>query len=176
MQKTFLFTLLFFLIFSNSVAAVPTTNPPTVTAYANMALLEMRLAMRSALEEGRIPKASAECMLALDESSFRDVYFSIISEGLSNKELEATEAFFRSPVGQKFAKQNLLKVHADFGRNIPEPLPSYSDAESEEFKKFAPTDAGDKLLTGKLFKNPEAKQKIGEHRLSLLVACRKKKF
>jgi len=146
-----------------------------VATFAKSSLIGMQLSVRRAQQQGKIPANVSGCVQSLDDSSFTAVFTTLLAENLSKSELQATEDFFSTSVGHKYAKHGLMQVYTSVGETPPEPLPTFSDAEYKGLEHFGSTTAGEKLIVRKVLESAPARQAIGSRIQTLLSQCRAKK-
>jgi len=147
----------------------------TVSVLARPALLGMQLSVRRGQQLGKVPPQVVQCVQSLRESSFNVVLASLLVERLSQKEVQAADEFFGTPVGKKFGRHILLQVFEAAGEQLPEALPDFSEAEYKELEDFSRTSAGDKLLVRKVLEDADARQAMSSQIQSLLGSCGEKR-
>jgi hypothetical protein len=174
--RSAIFIAVLLLVFKQALSEPLPESSIAVMTFAKSALLGMQLSVRKGQEQGKVPSSVAGCVQSLDDLSFREVFVSLVSSNLNDQEIQATEQFFHSSVGQKYAKHGRLQIYTSVGERPPEPLPSFSDAEYKEVEKFSLTSAGEKLIARKVLQGPAAQQAIGAHIQRLLKACNAKAF
>lgn len=140
--------------------------------FAKSALVGMQLSLKHGEQRGEIPAAVSQCVQSLDDSTFDNVFNTALVENLSTLELQATNEFFGSPVGQKYAKQGLMQLYAQVGEQPPEPMPSFSDHEYKRLEAFSRTSAGSKLMVQRVLESPTVRATIGSEINVLLRRCR----
>lgn len=161
--------------FTQAYAAEGSSGPSiAVTTFAKSSLIGMQLSVRKAERLGKIPANVSVCVQSLDDSSFTAVFATLLAENLSKSELQATEDFFSTRVGGKYARHGLMQVYASVGETPPEPPPTFSDAEYKELERFGNTTAGEKLIVRKVLESAPARQAIGSRIQTLLSQCRAK--
>jgi 2,4-dienoyl-CoA reductase-like NADH-dependent reductase (Old Yellow Enzyme family) len=146
--------------------------PATEEALARSALVGMQLSVRKAAAQGKVPDALVACVERFSSDSFVPVLHSFLEQNLSADEIAATEKFFLSEVGRKFAKAGIAQAHVAVGEQPPEPAPEVSDSEYAELEQFSRTAAGQKLLVQKVMEGQPVRQAIGARAKELLDSCR----
>ncbi|MBU1235298.1 MAG: hypothetical protein KJ634_04775 [Gammaproteobacteria bacterium] len=161
--------------FAQVFAADGSVSPSiAVATFAKSSLIGMQLSVRKAERQGKIPANVSACVQSLDDSSFTAVFATLLADNLSKSELQATEDFFSTRVGGKYAKHGLMQIYTSVGETPPEPLPTFSDAEYKELERFGSTTAGEKLIVRKVLESASARQAIGSRIQGLLSLCRTK--
>ena len=161
--------------FAQACAADESPSPSFAQAtFAKSSLVGMQLSVRRAQLQGKVPATVSECVQLLDDSSFIQVFASLLAENLTPSERQDTDHFFSTPVGRKYAKHGLMQVYTAVGETPPEPVPTFSDPEYKELERFASTTAGEKLIVRKVLENASARQSIGSRIQTLLNQCRAK--
>ncbi|MEO4049420.1 hypothetical protein AAFN46_20360 [Pseudomonas sp. CAU 1711] len=107
----------------------------------------------------------------MSTSSFTDVFESLLIENFSKEELQVTESFFQSPVGQKYALHGILQIYAAVGEPLPKSMPELSTSEYRDLEKFSLTKAGDKLIVQKIFESQSTRQVVSSRIRELLATC-----
>lgn len=159
------------LIGALSSPAYAADTPTTVQSFAQASLLGIQLAVKHGRQQGKIAAATAECVAAFKPDSFVEAFDKLMKSTLTEDEQQATEAFFNSATGVKFAKLGILQVYGAVGETAPEPLPVLTDAEKADVEAFSKTPAGDKLMLKKAFEQPEAMASINQRVKELLSQC-----
>jgi hypothetical protein len=148
------------------------TNPSVVAStFASSALLGMQLSVRKGSQQGRVSPGASKCVQVLGQSSFNDVFVSLLAETLSQSELQAAEAFFGTAVGKKYAQFGLMQVYTSAGETPPEQPPTFSDSEYKELEGFSRTSAGEKLIVRKILQSDSAQRTVGARTQSLVKSC-----
>lgn len=149
----------------------------TLTAqnFGQASLLAVQLAVKHAHQNGKMSAATADCVAALKPDSLSEAYDALLKKELTEEEQQATETFFKSATGVKYAKLNLLQVYGAMGEQAPEPLPQLSPAEMAEVQSFSKTPAGDKLMHQKALERPAAIAPVNQRASELLKQCAARK-
>ena len=157
---------------TRSSSAVSTTQSSvTVRAFAKSALLGMQLSVKRSHQAGKVTNAGASCVASLTPDSFADVYEGLLKSTFTAGEMKTTEEFFQRPIGHKYATHGLLKVYESSGHQAPEPLPSFSSAETKELVTFSKTAAGEKLIAKKVLSSAAASRALNARVAELLARC-----
>lgn len=159
---------------SSAVANPPNEKldtPATVNTLAQSALLGMQLSIKRGYQAGKVPGSVANCVAVLKTDSFAPMYEALLKSELTPAEQQATESFFKSSVGSKYAKHGLLQIYLAVGEKAPESLPSFSPAEMKELEGFSKTSAGEKLMIKKVMQTPAAAQAVNTTISQLLSQC-----
>jgi hypothetical protein len=108
-------------------------------------------AMKTGLRNNKtginLTDAQLACLNAVPHSQFSDVVTTALADGLSDDELAAAIAFYRTPAGTNYAKAIVTLMQ---GTSQPAPL---SDADAASVREFADGPVGDKLLKKALIPN-----------------------
>jgi hypothetical protein len=111
-------------------------------------------AMKTGLRNGKtginLSDAQSACLNAVPHRVFSDAVTAALAAGLSDAELAAAIAFYRTPAGARYA-QSIVAVTQ--GKALDKPLTS---EELASVREFAATEAGDKLLKKALVPNSNA--------------------
>jgi hypothetical protein len=158
------------------LAIAADTPAPTLAGqtFGRSALLGLQLAVKRAHAEGKIAAPVAACVADLKPDSFSDVFDALLASELTDEERQTTEAFFKSPVGVKYAKHGMLQVYGAVGEVAPEPLPVFTDAELQEVQNYGKTSAGQKLVTQKVLEKASV-QPVGQRVKELIAQCNAQK-
>lgn len=164
------------LFFSIQAQSGETEQVPVaaVSAFAKPVLVGMQLSVRKGQQQGQVSAGVAKCVQSLDASSLNPLFLSLLTENLTKNELKATEDFFVTAVGRKYAKHGLMQVYTSLGEQPPEALPGFSEAEYKELENFSRTSAGEKLLVRKVLSSVSANQAISAHIQGVLKSCARK--
>jgi hypothetical protein len=153
------------------VVASAADTPTTVQNFAQASLLGVQLAIKHAHQNGKVSTATANCVAALKPGAFAGVYEQLLKSELTEEEQVATETFFKSATGAKYAKLGFLQVYQAVGEQAPEALPEFSSAEIAEVESFGRTPAGDKLIRRKALEQPAVMAPINQRIKELIAAC-----
>jgi hypothetical protein len=91
--------------------------------------------------------AQVACLDAVPHSAFSQVVTTALAQGLTDAELDAAIAFYRTPAGANYARSIVALVQ---GTTPPQSL---SDDDAARVREFASSPAGDKLLKKALIPN-----------------------
>jgi hypothetical protein len=110
-------------------------------------------AMKSGLANGKtgvgLSIAQIGCLNAVPPAEFSDAVTKAIADGLSNQELAAALAFYRTAAGANYVKSIVALTQANVR---PVPL---NDADAASVRDFAASPAGDKLLRQAMIPNSD---------------------
>lgn len=161
-------------LFLSPPAAVAEDDYPVTTAsLAEAVVVGMHLSAKHAVASGNISEARAQCVLAIEPSAFHAIVGAQLKRLLTAEQLRATEAFFTTPVGKKYAKYGILQIYRGVGEPLPMPLPEFSDSEYKEVEVFAATDAGQLFIGRQVMQSEAARQAYGGRIRQLLEECPK---
>lgn len=147
----------------------------TAQSFAQASLLAVQLAIKHAHQNGKVSTATADCVTALKPDSLYEAYDALLKKELTEEEQQATEMFFKSATGAKYARLNLMQVYGAMGEQAPEALPQLSPAEMAEVEHFGKTPAGDKLMRQKALEKPAAIAPINQRASELIKQCAARK-
>jgi hypothetical protein len=170
MKKITLLMLLMVAAATPALASAADT-PVTVENFAQASLLGVQLAIKHAHLNGKVSGATADCVAALKPDAFAGIYEKLLKSELTEDEQVATETFFKSATGAKYARLGFLQIYQAVGEQAPESLPDFSSAEIAEVESFGRTSAGDKLIRKKALEQPAAMGPVNQRIKELIAAC-----
>lgn len=144
---------------------------PTATLLARSALLGMQLSVRERRQKGQIATLTMSCVEDLDASSLTPVYLASLTREWGHTVLAESDAFFRTPLGEKVAKISLLGAYSALKQVPPEPAPELTSAEQDELAIFIQTEAGLKLQSTRGFTSEASRQSERSAILELAQSC-----
>ena len=149
----------------------PTKSPVTVSNLSKAALTGLQLSVKKGVLDGKVTSETSACIAGINSSSFNSIYEPMVREIFTTEEEEEVEAFFKSDVGEKYAKYGLMQIYISVGLPPPEELPSLSDRELNEVEKFSKTSGGEKLMIKHSFQTSEANSAVQNRIHELLIGC-----
>ena len=142
------------------VLALLLPAPPGYTADAARAKQLMTLmradevvagAMKTGLKNKKtgigLSDAQVACLDAVPSSAFSQVVTAALAEGLTDTDLAAAIAFYRTPAGTNYAKSIVALMQGTAS------APQLSDDDAARVREFASSPAGEKLLKKALIPN-----------------------
>jgi hypothetical protein len=127
--------------------AVKAKQLMTLMRADEMVAAAMKTGLRSKKSEIGLTDAQIACLNAVPHSEFSDAVTTSLAEGLSDEEIAAAIAFYRTPAGASYVKSIVALMQ---GAGPATPL---SDDRAAQVREFAATPAGDKLLKRALIPN-----------------------
>ncbi|OYU25627.1 MAG: hypothetical protein CFE41_20455 [Burkholderiales bacterium PBB2] len=145
--------------------------PSTIAAFAEPALVGMKLSIARAVKAGKASEVRGQCVAALTPSAFSDVVDQLLSQYVTPSELQVAESFFASKVGKKYVQHGTLQIYQQVGMPLPASLPEFSDAEYKQLESFAATKVGDALIKQKVMESASSRQVYQGRIGALLSQC-----
>jgi|SRR4051812_31366487 len=149
----------------------PTKSPVTVSNLSKAALTGLQLSVKKGVLDGKVTTETSACVAGLKASSFNSIYEPMVREIFTTEEEEEVEGFFKSDVGEKYAKYGLLQIYVSVGLPSPEEMPTLSERELNEVEKFSKTSGGEKLMIKHSFQTLEANSAVQTRIHELLTSC-----
>jgi hypothetical protein len=113
----------------------------TAFRYSEAVALYVRANAERGLQLGIVSPSVGNCLAKTDTRAFVEVFSHVFSRDFSGNELQQTDEFLRTPVGQKYAAR---AIHQDL--QVPGPPPTLSITEQREVDEFVRTGVGKKLM------------------------------
>ncbi len=130
----------------------------------------MKYGLRRKQAEAGLTDAQLACVETIPTSEFTNVVATAISEGMSDEEVTAAIAFYRTPTGSRYVASTMARLQRK------EALPALSEDDIAKIQAFAATPAGDKLLKQGITGTSDAvSQKMAQVSGDTIENCGKKK-
>ena len=144
----------------------------TAQLAAESALLGLQLAAHHQAARGRLPAAQNACLQALQPSEYFETTEQVVAAALSPAERAEAEAFLASDPGRKYGRKGLLAGYAAVGVTPPEPMPEFTDADTQAIETFAATRAGRALVGRQVLQAPAAQEAYARRTAELVARCK----
>ena len=144
----------------------------TAQLAAESALLGLQLAARHQATRGKLPAAQNACLQALQPSEYFETTEQVVAAALSPAERAEADEFLASAAGRKYGRKGLLAGYAAVGMAPPEPLPEFTDAETQAIEAFAATRAGRALVGRQALQSPAAQEAYARRTGELVARCK----
>jgi hypothetical protein len=99
----------------------------------------MKYGLRRKQAEAGLSNAQLDCVDTLSPTQFTDAVTTAIADGLTDEEVSAAMAFYRTPAGSRFVEFSVARMS---GKSAPQ----LNEDDLAKVREFAATPAGTKLL------------------------------
>jgi hypothetical protein len=118
-----------------------------VSTMADIFVVALRSSAKQGLSSGTISQPVASCLMHLESWKLNAALDASLHDLLDPDELRATNQFFLTPAGKKFARKVLVEAYIGMGEPAPDSPPAFTADEETEVGKFNRSSAGSKLLS-----------------------------
>jgi hypothetical protein len=132
---------------------------------AEIFVVALRSSAKQGLSSGTISQPVASCLMRLESWKLNAALDASLRDLMDPGEVQATNQFFLTPAGKKFARKVLVEAYISTGEPAPDSPPKFTTEEETEVGKFNRSPAGAKLLSkngiSKFVMSPVVVKRVG---------------
>ena len=122
----------------------------TAITFARGAVLGNRIANDTAVGRGTLSRARADCVEAYQDKKYPQAFQQLLDDALTAGEMRASDDFWSSEAGRKWAEQVLRRLTRAIGSALPGTEVQLSKEETQQVEDFKASSAGRKIVGEKL--------------------------